>query len=286
MRACVQRLSQRRQNTDEDPFLKCDWDKFPDFVPFDTYLYPAVVLSALLVTYAETALMTTQFSACAHIQAGAVAVEVGNASQVMSEVHSFFVDALEAFYSAAPHYRALEATNGEVVLEDSLDSLHEPPQPLTVRAELEHNDSHDIPDISVAKESVLNFSLLARMMGADSEGLRAVAAAASKVLKTNYEITVSNKTGDIVYMPESYLKRPHSRASAMGEGSSKPSTGVGRGRTFNEKFVYRATAHDHSTIVSELLPLVENFGRDDVTAWIQWAMALSGGMSMAMLRFV
>lgn len=277
MRACVQRLMQKRsEDTEEDLFLKCEWDKYPDFSPFDVYLYPTVVLASILLSRAETLMMSTQMVTGAQIQAGAVHVDPAKVEQVMMDIYGYFNEALEVLFTAAPHYKRSGPAEGSLVMEDSLASADEPAstsQLSSLLDELDHNTTHDVPDVSILKENVINFLLLNRIKNGDSSNLQAVANAAAKILKSNYEIIVSNKTAEILHMPDGYVKRTNTGAPK----SAKPS------KTLNEKSHYKATAQDQSTVMAEVVPLVESFGRDDVGAWIQWALALSGGASMGML---
>ena len=81
---------------------------------------------------------------------------------------------------------------------------------------------------------------------------------------------------DLHDMPESYFKGD----SYQGLNSTKSSN---KQRIFNEKSTYKAVAHDQSTIMAEVTPIIDLFGRDDISAWIQWALSVSAGMSMGIL---
>ena len=283
MQACVERVMQKRSNdADDDPSLNCDWDKYPDFAPFDVYLYPVVVLASMLLTKAESMLKSTQFLSGPLIQSGVV--NIGNeVERAMEGIHTYFNDALEVLFTAAPHYKKSDSASyldlSEMPMEDSIDSsnLPEPRSSLEFwMKEAEHNDSHDVPDVSILKESMLNFLYLNKINNGDNDSLKAVASSASKLLKSNYEISLSSKTGEVQNMPESYFKG----GSYQGVNSTKSSS---KQRIFNDKSTYKAVAQDQSTIMAEVTPIIDLFGRDDISAWIQWALSVSAGMSMGVL---
>ena len=283
MRACLERVIQKRANDgDDESFLNCDWDKYPDFAPFDVYLYPVVVLASMLLTKAESMLQSTQFLSGPLIQSGVV--NLGNeVQQTMEDIHAYFNDALEVLYQAAPHYRKLNITSSldlsEMPMEDSVDSSQVYEERVTLDSwmrQVEHNDSHDVPDVSILKESMLNFIHLNKVNNGENDDLKAAASAASKILKSNYDISLSSKTGEVQQIPEAYFKGGSYQVSNSSKSSNKQ-------RLFNEKSVYKAVAHDQSSIMAEVTPILELFGRDDISAWIQWALSLSAGMSMGVL---
>jgi hypothetical protein len=54
----------------DDPYLKLPWDKHPSFMPFESYMYPAVALSSMLAAQSEFDLLTATLSSCLSIEAG------------------------------------------------------------------------------------------------------------------------------------------------------------------------------------------------------------------------
>lgn len=84
-----------------------------------------------------------------------------------------------------------------------------------------------------------------------------------------------------------------------GAGSpSKPDSGGGQGLgnlSFNANedelderdklatLQYVATKHDQATVRGELLPLLHQYGRDEITCWVLWAIAMSDGVGYGMM---
>jgi hypothetical protein len=54
----------------DDPYLELPWDKHPSFMPFDSYMYPAVALSAMVAAQAEFDALTATLSSGLAIESG------------------------------------------------------------------------------------------------------------------------------------------------------------------------------------------------------------------------
>lgn len=54
----------------DDPYLRLAWDKHPNFMPFDAYMFPAVTLSVMLSAQSEFSMLTTPLTQGMSIEAG------------------------------------------------------------------------------------------------------------------------------------------------------------------------------------------------------------------------
>ncbi len=53
-----------------NPFLKCNWNEFPDFLAADIYFFPVIAWSTILVAQTESRLLSYQFDTGLHIERG------------------------------------------------------------------------------------------------------------------------------------------------------------------------------------------------------------------------
>ena len=123
MEDMIKQLQHRRQKNnltfpkthpeyEEDPYLSLGADQHPEFMAFDTYMYPVVTMSLLLSAAAERALLTAPFTTALAIESSNMDPSFDNSEGGMRELRTIemkFRTALHAVEHCLPQ-QVLDAT--------------------------------------------------------------------------------------------------------------------------------------------------------------------------------
>lgn len=331
-------------NTVNDPELKCRMDEFVDYISYDTYLLPFIILSDLIISKAENLQWTTSFTTGLTLQAGKIltTIEKDNDStkffkKLLSD-YQYSIDVLLSARSQNCNDYGSQMGSLSFLQEDSTFSI--PGNAQNTRASIRsnilgtHTNSANITngndnstvrsidinkeleyyDLSIAKDSLRNLQLLYDMATGDilNDG---VVTAAEKLLKVNYKVTLDDKgkvTGGSITSkpvlstaPTPTQKRGRKVPSRDALVDTRPATTTTDARINRQSSVsaivsnllpqsvnaiksqisapYQPDKHDFTTVKAEILLLVDNFGRTDISAWVQWALGNIGGIGYGIL---
>lgn len=174
----------------------------------------------------------------------------------------------------------------------------------------------DIPDLSVVKDHAIGYGLLSEMKKADIP-TEPIASSALIRLRDEYGVEVVQETGLIkevqlqlpplikeVEVPAQVVAASEKKrtrkskdetktAAAAAAAAAAAEAAAAAANTVDdvdkddpsgvENYKYVPAKHDLGTIHAEILPLLDHFGRNEISAWIQWAVSTCGGASMAIL---
>lgn len=295
MQRFVNKLRQRRKKFDQDkidPYLKVAYDEDPDFVHHDYYMYPVVLWTSILESFAENSILLTSFNLGIKIESGEVIVNNETYQNDFDKLQKLFFRSLiviDACYINSSHFSdendldekffdesiQLKVENLNIINNNELEiidpsmkasnELIEQSQELTITNCTQHLPN-DIVDMSIQKEAMKNISSLTSMLNSDSFVNTEVSYSAIKVLKS-FGIELNPVNAQITISSPSKAKRKTAKNSSKDK----------------EEYEYNPTKHDRLSIHSELTPNLQYLGRDEVNAWIQWALANIGGISFGFL---
>lgn len=179
-------------------------------------------------------------------------------------------------------------------------------------------DMQEIPDLAEAKYATQRFQLLKDLVTC-MIGTEEVAEVAQKRLKEEHRVYVDNETGKILNHREignlqnqivakslsKVTKSSHKQqapsvpgvtgnASTANPGDADVAS-VAAGASLESKdaqqratnaapaITYKASKLSGGTLQSDLLPLVQTFGKDQASLWIEWALSKASSMSFGFL---
>lgn len=208
------------------------------------------------------------------------------------------------------------AFEDSVATEETSQSHSKSTVNIATTEETQLGDMQEIPDLAEAKYATQRFQILKDLVSC-TIGTDEIAELAQKRLKEEHRVHVDNATGKIMTHKEiGNLQNPakSARAAKLSKSARKTTSsnaaadtddaagkiatqgqaevtadsaaaGEGEHKAANAAPVitYKVSKQSGGTLQSDLLPLVQTFGKDQATLWIEWALSKASAMSFGFL---
>lgn len=269
-----------RHDNEQDLFqFGPDSQRAPNYLPYDYYQHSIAMWSTMLLAKAENHTLDMSYDHAIRQQRGELVVDDEEMVSNMQKLEVSYRSALGVLEACKT-----QALDNDLLFDDKPKEQHEP----EVKEEPQEEDADeqeqldddgesllseqvsememiraDDPDTSATKDALKNYHLFQEMHSPDA---MPVVMEAGKILK-HHGVDFNPISGQLInHGPTKKGKQEPVTSDSLSDGD-----------------IYCAAKVDRVSTRAEMIPLLDKFGRDEVSAWITWALASSGGVSLGCL---